>query len=74
MANRAHLTLIDADNPSGSFAAACNDWHIGDADSMSARDARDPTLDAGYTTVGISQTAKLLIRLLLLRGSPYTKG
>jgi hypothetical protein len=31
---------------------------------MSARDASDPTtLNAGYTTVGISQTAKLLIGL-----------
>jgi hypothetical protein len=74
MANRAHPTLIDADNSSGSLAAACNDWHIGDADSMSARDIIDPTSDAGYTTAGISQTAKLLISLLLFEGSPYTNG
>lgn len=35
-------------------SAACSDWHIGDADSMPARDEYDPTLDAGYKTVGIS--------------------
>jgi hypothetical protein len=72
MANRVHPTLIDADNPSGSLPAACNDWHFSDADSMSARDEYDPTLDAGYTTAGISHKAKLLISLLRLWGSPYT--
>jgi hypothetical protein len=65
--------LLNADNPSGSFAAACNAWHIGDSDSMSARDEYDPTLDAGYTTAGISHKAKLLIKLLRLWESPYTE-
>jgi hypothetical protein len=41
---------------------------------MSARDEYDPTLDAGYTTAGISHKAKLLISLLRLWGSPYRKG
>jgi hypothetical protein len=72
MANRAHPTPIDADNSSGSSPAARSDWRIGDADSMSARDAYDPTTDAGYTTAGDSQTAKLSIRLLRVGGSPYT--
>lgn len=48
MANRVHPTLIDADNISGSLPAACIDWRIGDADSMSARTTPESTLDAGY--------------------------
>ena len=74
MANRVHPTLFDADNSSGSLAAACNDWRDSDADSMSARTINESTLDAGYTTAGASQTAKILINLLPLRGSPYTRG
>src|SRR6185369_10881283 len=48
MANRVHPAPTDADNSSGSPAAACIDWRIGDADSMSARAAPEPTTDAGY--------------------------
>jgi hypothetical protein len=52
MANRVTHTLQYADNlsslTSASSAAACNDWRRSDADSMSARDAFDPTTDAGY--------------------------
>ena len=43
MANRVHPTPIDADNSSGSLPAVRNDWRLGDADSMSARDTNDPT-------------------------------
>ena len=39
---------MDADNPSRSFAAACSDWHIGDADCMSARTTTESTLGARY--------------------------
>ena len=74
MANRVHPTPIDADNPSGSLPAACNDWRIGDADSMSARTTTESTVDAGYTTAGASQKAKLSISFLLLWGSPYMSG
>lgn len=74
MANRVHLTLIDADNFSGSFAAACSDWLFSDADSMSARDEYDPTLDAGYTTAGICHKAKLLIGPLRLCVGEACKG
>jgi hypothetical protein len=52
MVNRVTHTLQYADNlcglTSASSAAACNDWRRSDADSMSARDAFDPTTDAGY--------------------------
>ena len=61
MANRVHPTPTVADNCSGSLPAACNDWRIGDADSLSARTTAESTLDAGYTTAGISPRAKLLI-------------
>ena len=73
MANRVHPTPTDADNSSGSFAAVRSDWRVGDADSMSARDAYDPTTDAGYTTAGDSPTAKLSISFLRFGGSPYTE-
>jgi hypothetical protein len=39
---------------------------------LAPRDIHDPTLDAGYTTAGISHKVKLLISLLRLWGSPYT--
>jgi len=74
MAKRVHPTRIDADNTSGSPAAACIDWRMCDADSMSARDTNDPTPDAGYTTAGDSQQATLSVSFLRLRGSPYTPG
>src|SRR6185369_9241571 len=76
MANRVHPAPTDADNSSGSPAAACIDWRIGDADSMSARAAPEPTTDAGYTTAGASLKPKLSVNFLQLRGSPYrnTKG
>jgi hypothetical protein len=57
-----------------SFSSTDGNRRVGDADSMSARDARDPTLDAGYTTAGIAQTAELLVSLLHFWGSPYTRG
>jgi hypothetical protein len=72
MANRVHPTPTNADNTSGSFAAARIDWRIGDADSMSARTTTKSTLDAGYTTAGASPKAKLSISFLRLWGSPYT--
>ncbi len=68
MAHRVHPTPIDADNSSGSLPAACSDWRIGDADSMSARDAYDPTTYAGYTTAGASQTSQHIGQFLALRG------
>ena len=74
MANRVHPTPTDADNSSGSLPAACNDWRIGDADSMSARTTPESTLDAGYTTAGASPKAKTSVSFLCLWGSPYTKG
>jgi hypothetical protein len=37
----------DADNSCGSLPAACNDWRIGDADSMSARTTTESTPNAG---------------------------
>jgi hypothetical protein len=72
MANRVHPTPTDADNSSGSLPAACIDWRLGDADSMSARTTTESTLDAGYTTAGASLTAKLSVSFLRLGGSPYT--
>ena len=52
MARRVTPTLQYADNlcglTSASSAAACNDWRRSEADCMSARDAFDPTTDAGY--------------------------
>jgi hypothetical protein len=68
-------TLFVADNSSGSRTlAACNDWRNGDADSMSARAANEPTNDAGYTTAGFSLMPDLLISFLNPGGSPYMKG
>jgi hypothetical protein len=58
------IEVIRCENDRTDPAAPCCDWHISDADSISARDTFDPTLDAGYTTAGISYEAKLLIRLL----------
>jgi hypothetical protein len=66
--------VIDVDNSCGSLAAVRSDWCFGDADSMSARDIHDPTLDAGYTTACASPKAKISISLLRLWGSPYTRG
>src|SRR5688572_21485565 len=71
MANRDHPAPTDADNSSGSTAAACIDWRVGDADSMSARATPEPTVDAGYTTAGVSLTLEPSISFLHLRGSPY---
>jgi len=69
MANRVHPTPIDADKSAGSLATACNnDWHTGDADSMSARATKESTSDAGYTIAGASQTAKLSVSFLHLGG------
>jgi hypothetical protein len=73
MANRVPPTPQDADNSSGSYAAACIDWRTGDADSMSARDFNDPTSDAGYTTAGALPVGPHSISLLPLRGSSYMK-
>ena len=64
----------DADNSSGSLPAACNDWRDGPADSMLARTTTESTSDAGYTTAGVSPTAKTSISFLPLWGSPYTRG
>jgi len=72
MANRVHPTLTDADNSSGSFAAACSDWRSGDADSMSARTTSEPTSDAEWSTAGASPTANISVSFLPLGGSPYT--
>lgn len=74
MANRMHPPLTDADNPSGSLPAVRSDWRISEADSMSARTKTESPIDAGYTAAGASQTAKLSVNLLPLRGSQYTKG
>ena len=74
MANRVHPTPTDADNSSGSMPAACNDWRIGDADSMSARTTPESTSDAGYTTAGDSPTANTSVSLLPWWGSPYRIG
>jgi hypothetical protein len=75
MAHRDAPTLFDADNPSGSrMLAACIDWRNGDADSMSARAANEPTNDAGYTTAGFSLMPDLLISFLNSGGSPYRRG
>jgi hypothetical protein len=43
MAQRARPTPLEADNTAGSLPAALNDWPNGVADSMSARDSKDPT-------------------------------
>ena len=69
-----HPAPINADNSSGSFAAACINWRIGDADSMSARTKAESTLDAGYTTAGASQTARTSVSFLRFWGSPYKEG
>ena len=68
MANRVPPTPHYADNSSGSLPAACIVWRRGDADSMSARDTYDPTIDAGYTTAGALPSGPQSIRLLLLLG------
>ena len=68
MANRVHPTPINADNSSGSSPAACNDWRMGDADSMSARITTESTLDAGYTTAGASPKAKNVGQFLAFVG------
>ena len=68
MANRVPPTPHYADNSSGSLPAACMVWRRGDADSMSARDTYDPTIDAGYTTAGALPSGPQSIRLLLLVG------
>ena len=62
---------VDADNSCGSFATVCTDWRFGDADSISARDIHDPTLDAGYLSRRRFQNIN---HLLGLWGSPYTQG
>jgi hypothetical protein len=61
MANRIHPARRDADNPCRSMPAAYNNWHIGDANSMSATVTTELTLDAAYTTLGISRKTKLLV-------------
>ena len=43
MAKRVHHILPDADSFSGCLPAACIDWRISDADTMSAR--RTPGVD-----------------------------
>jgi hypothetical protein len=74
MADRVRPIPTDANNSCGSLPAVCNDWRIGNADSMSARTTPESTLDAGYTTAGASPTAKLSVSFLRLWGSPYMKG
>jgi hypothetical protein len=54
------------------FAAACIVWRAGPADSMLARTTTESTSDAGYTTAGVSPTAKTSISFLPLWGGPYT--
>jgi hypothetical protein len=71
MANRAHPRPSDADNSSGSLPAACIVWRAGPADSMLARTTTESTSDAGYTTAGVSPTAKTSVSFLPLWGSPY---
>lgn len=68
MANRAHPRPSDADNSSGSTAAACIVCRAGPADSMLARTTKESALDAGYTTAGDSPTAKTSISFLPLGG------
>lgn len=66
-------TRIDADNPAGSKAAACNDWrtvgrfHVGTGHTV-------PTIDAGYTTACVSSLPPLSIILLAFGGCPYMMG
>ena len=55
-------------------SAACSVWRRGDADSLSARDACDPTADAGHTIAGASLCQTQSIRSLPLCGSPHTRG
>ena len=74
MANRVPPTPHYADNSSGSLPAACIVWRRGDADSMSARDTYDPTIDAGYTTAGALPSGPQSIRLLLLLGESIYEG
>ena len=57
MATRAHPRPSDADNSSGSSAAACSVWRAGPADSMLARTTTESTSDAGYTTAGEIRSA-----------------
>ncbi|MFC0350484.1 hypothetical protein ACFFJH_11745 [Undibacterium danionis] len=75
MAQRNATRSLNADNPSGSVKpVACSEWRNDHADSMSARNKIDSTLDAGYTTAGLFLAPKLLINFLYFRGSPYTNG
>ena len=63
---------FDADNSSGSITpAACIDWRNGDADSMSARTTSESTIDAGYTTAGLSLLPQPSVSYLYFGGRWY---
>jgi len=70
--NRSRPRPPDAENSSGSSAAACFVRRDGPADCMLARATTESTSDAGCTTAGVSPTAKTSIGFLPLWWSPYT--
>lgn len=58
-AEMVHPAPLVADNSYHTLAGAWNDWRrIGNADSMSARAATEPTIATGYTTAGASPTGE----------------
>ena len=71
MAKRIASSRTDAGNPSGTKAAARNDWravsrfHVGTGQT-------EPTNDAGYTTARKTQQPELSVSFLAFGGSPYT--
>ncbi len=69
--NRAGLEQTNADSFSGSYAVTCSEWHVSEQNSMSARDAFDPTSDDDCRYFPNSQ---YIDQFLAVEGEPYMKG
>ena len=74
MATRVLPAPTDADNSSGSLPAARSDWRNGDADSMSARDAYDPTTDAGLLSSRCFPNSQSIYQPLVVEGESIYEG
>ena len=74
MATRVLAAPTVADNCSGSLPAARSDWRNGDADSMSARDASDPTTDAGLLSSRCFPNSQSIDQPLAVEGESIYEG
>ena len=65
---------MDTDNPSRSFAATCSDWHLSDADCMSARTTTESTLDTRYLSSRYFPQSQTIDQLLAFVGKFMYEG